>query len=1137
MNPQETEQVVARDEGWVHAAERVKISPTNVRLETTVKQKEETFQVVIDVIKNFTCFKVFTVSADVPEILMQQFRHTVTKVKGSNSYEFLLANKECVVNAEVFRKILDICPRKEGEDFTEVLNDDDTLTFLVGLGYSGPLHKYTNMFVDHMHQPWRTLATCINKCLSGNTANNDNLRKSRIDILLEKKSRRENMPYPRFTKVIIDYFLSKLKSLKKLKFQHLHTIKDDGVVSRLKFVRIGKAVQQYGLPIPATMLNIDIIESESYQRFLLNSTGLIPPKKNRGKGSQRKKTGDATQENVEVTEESDPEPLIRKKTSHSRVTKKEATISAADNIIPDPDLALELGKSISFTKADAREVHATHEKIVSEVVLELTRRRQTGVAISDTSSAVDIMEALKESRKTSRRQSGTGGSDEGTGEIPGVPDESIVVFSTSSEGTSTKPEVPDKEEIIYKEGADETREHSDRDADAKDDDEEIESDSEDIYKYKIKVRKDADVEMKDAKTVKEREELTDAKKTAELTKEITEQPLTSPSLFVSSDYGTQFINLSQDEETSEKPTVISTTSELQQITPIPTTIPTPPINTEAPSIPEITSLIAVQLRVTKLEQDVSELKKTDHSAAALASIQSQVPIIVDKYLGNKINDALLKALERHTTDLIEKYFRLPALESRKKKESKKSAEEIIIIKREQDEKKQMKTYTIKSTDKAALKEFNLKSALFKAMHENKSANRNLANYRLYHALIETLIEDENAMDKDVADTVKDHKRKHDSDNDDDDDDEGPSAGPNQVRHQRREEPESQKKPVKEPTKEVSMDEQPTEDILSPDDMHVSDPEDTDNAHIPKVPTTTTWFRPLPEEERPASREPKWVIPPSDLPEADNNWANALAKTYQDLDENKIHNKTRDIGLFIKWYCRRIRKDKLNKADFEGPTFMMVDLVNPEGHRIVPDISKPLPLGGPSGQVTIQPQFFFNKDLEYLLACDQERKTTLSIFKLKAAQYLDFWLEELVPSLWIESERRYDISAAHGITHWWFRRKEFYINNHRVSSDPHIVAVSSSLRSLKPKRTIESRAKRSSINLIRTHFLLLFFTHCGNKIIQRVLRIILVILPEHLSDANAFTMKMEIMLEPSSNKLLVGSYKDGVGDNIPAESRS
>ncbi|GJW12975.1 hypothetical protein Tco_0017108 [Tanacetum coccineum] len=57
---------------------------------------------------------------------------------------------------------------------------------------------------------------------------------------------------------------------------------------------------------------------------------------------------------------------------------------------------------------------------------------------------------------------------------------------------------------------------------------------------------------------------------------------------------------------------------------------------------------------------------------------------------------------------------------------------------------------------------------------------------------------------------------------------------------------------------------------------------------------------------------------------------------------------------------------------------------------------------------------------------------------------------------------------------------------------------------------------------------------GSKIL-RVLRIILVVLPEHPSDTKVLTMKMEILLEPTSNKLLVdphrsgGSRKDGDGD--------
>ncbi|GJS72025.1 hypothetical protein Tco_0704866 [Tanacetum coccineum] len=47
-------------------------------------------------------------------------------------------------------------------------------------------------------------------------------------------------------------------------------------------------------------------------------------------------------------------------------------------------------------------------------------------------------------------------------------------------------------------------------------------------------------------------------------------------------------------------------------------------------------------------------------------------------------------------------------------------------------------------------------------------------------------------------------------------------------------------------------------------------------------------------------------------------------------------------------------------------------------------------------------------------------------------------------------------------------------------------------------------------------------------LTRVLRIILVIVPEHPSDTYVLTMKMEILLEPASNKLL-DSYKDGDGD--------
>nr|GEX12309.1 hypothetical protein [Tanacetum cinerariifolium] len=120
----------------------------------------------------------------------------------------------------------------------------------------------------------------------------------------------------------------------------------------------------------------------------------------------------------------------------------------------------------------------------------------------------------------------------------------------------------------------------------------------------------------------------------------------------------------------------------------------------------------------------------------------------------------------------------------------------------------------------------------------------------------------------------------------------------------------------------------------------------------------------------------------------------------DPTKNKLLWKTGDMGSFITWFCNRIGKMKLKCHRMLTD---QVDLVNPKGHRLVPDVSKPLPLGGPPSQ-------------------------------LKAAYYLDFGLKELVLSLCNKSERLYDISAAYGISQWWFKRKEFYITRHDAPSD-------------------------------------------------------------------------------------------------------
>ncbi|GJT83085.1 retrovirus-related pol polyprotein from transposon TNT 1-94 [Tanacetum coccineum] len=66
-----------------------------------------------------------------------------------------------------------------------------------------------------------------------------------------------------------------------------------------------------------------------------------------------------------------------------------------------------------------------------------------------------------------------------------------------------------------------------------------------------------------------------------------------------------------------------------------------------------------------------------------------------------------------------------------------------------------------------------------------------------------------------------------------------------------------------------------DDTAPNEQVHSSDDEDIRNDHIPKVNLMQDCWKPLSEEDRPATPKPAWCIPSSDLPVPMNNWASAL----------------------------------------------------------------------------------------------------------------------------------------------------------------------------------------------------------------------------------------------------------------------
>ncbi|GJT95154.1 hypothetical protein Tco_1090672 [Tanacetum coccineum] len=167
------------------------IGKCNMRINPGMKPKEPTYQVALDALALTTCYPTFLITVEVPVIYM----HHV-------------------------------------QEFNKPLTEKEALSFICELGHSREIKYITDVIIDHLHQPWRTFASIINKCLCGKVSGLDNIRLSIIDNIDSKKQ--DKMLYPRFTKIIIHYFLDKDKSISMRNRTFMHTARDDSLLVKEK---------------------------------------------------------------------------------------------------------------------------------------------------------------------------------------------------------------------------------------------------------------------------------------------------------------------------------------------------------------------------------------------------------------------------------------------------------------------------------------------------------------------------------------------------------------------------------------------------------------------------------------------------------------------------------------------------------------------------------------------------------------------------------------------------------------------------------------------------------------------------------------------------------------------------------------
>ncbi|GJX30190.1 hypothetical protein Tco_0238269 [Tanacetum coccineum] len=999
---------IALDDALVAPADRLKIGKCNLRLSSDVTSKEATLQVVYDVLKLTPFYKAFQVTADAPEIYMQEF--WASAYVHNRSVRFKMNNKKHIIGLDQFRDILQICPKVGNKKFEEPPLEKEILAFLASLGHSGDIRKITDVNVNKLHQPWRSFAAIINKCLSGKPSY-DSLRLSQAQILwgmynkknvdyayllwedfifqIENKNTKKGnaMYYPRFTKLVVNFVMDKDPSIPRRNKVNWHYARDDPMFTTINVISRNEDTQLYGAILPTELTNKDIRISESYKEYHAIASGKIPPKT---KGSKKKADTDTT---IKMKPPTVPKEKKEKKSGKGKQKTTELeTISEAE-LTKAEQLKI-------ITKRSRQETHSSHKSSDDDQDDEKAQddedKDKNDVNETTHDDEDDDEHDNDEIAQDDDDEEQTESEDDGDDFIhPKLTthDDNIIHEEETDEDDSFDPTIHTPSRI------------------SSSDDEDSDNEVEGTNVEGAKSDEDATYEEDQGnEAVQATQEIEDTHVTLTPVNPDGQQQSSS----VSSGFVSNMLNPNQDtgvddifgqhtEATSlidtpvtaiMEPSFTAQTNRPPTPNPLVIQIQQPPILTPATTtssslqnLPNFASLFGFDYRLKALEDNFSELRQTNQYAEALSSI----PGIVDQYLANKMQEAVDVAVQlkydriREESNTANQQFLDSIDEGMKKiiKEQVKKEVSKITPKIEKLVIDQLESEVLVRSSKEAntshavaanLSELELKKILIDKMEANNSINRSDIQRQLYKALVDAY----------EADKIL---------------------------------PGVQKKKVSAPSETTTMTAGKTTTTGSKTHKKSASIAASGKETMP----TTDVFEHL------HTRSLKQSV--QAVHESVQPWLSNLAQR-QDPRESfdELIDSTFDFSAFV---MNRLNVQTLTPellAEVYKATTEKLDWINPEGRQYPHDLRQPLPLVPNSqGRHVIPFHHFINNDHEYLRGGESSRKYSTSVTKTTAADYGHIkWIEDLVPnSMWSQMMVKYDKFALWGISHWAKKRRQFY----------------------------------------------------------------------------------------------------------------
>nr|GEU79045.1 hypothetical protein [Tanacetum cinerariifolium] len=260
MSRANSQAIIVFEEQLVSRANRLVIKKKNERVASDSDITDTMLRFVIEILKHHKLYKLVSLTANVLIIYLHQFWTTINHNPNNHTFTFELDTYTFTLTPGLLRTVLQLSPPDPNNTYTIPPLENQILGFIKTLGYDeDPDTKMlvvSKMVTTRLHQPWRAILSVLNRILTEEFELQTVNRSSR-------PSKMSKLLYTRFTKFIINHFLSCNKSIPHRSNSELHSTQDDQPVTKLS--NTIKGDYKFGMEIPDTMINDAIKKSTGYK--------------------------------------------------------------------------------------------------------------------------------------------------------------------------------------------------------------------------------------------------------------------------------------------------------------------------------------------------------------------------------------------------------------------------------------------------------------------------------------------------------------------------------------------------------------------------------------------------------------------------------------------------------------------------------------------------------------------------------------------------------------------------------------------------------------------------------------------------------------------------------------------------------